>query len=223
MDSKRKTARQFATQYLQEDDPLGWFEALYSAAEGDEDIIPWADMHPNPSLVEWLESNHIRGTGKKAIKIGCGLGDDAEILAEKSFAVTAFDISTSAISWCRKRFPRSTVNYIIQDLFASPPSWNQAFDLVLEVYTLQVLPPELRAKAIEQIAGYVAPGGTLVVICRGREPEDDPGQMPWPVVKDELSLFEQQGLQEVSFEDFIDDENPPVRRFRAIYKRSNTL
>ena len=219
MDSKRKTARQFAKQYLQKDDPLGWFEALYSTAEGDEDIIPWADMHPNPNLVDWLDSNDISGTGKKALKIGCGLGDDAEILAERSFDVTAFDVSSTAIAWCRKRFPHSTVNYMIQDLFESPLSWNHAFDLVVEVYTLQVLPPELRANAIEQIAGYVAPGGTLVVVCRGREPKDDPGQMPWPVVRDELKGFEQQGMQEVSFEDFIDDENPPVRRFRVIYER----
>jgi SAM-dependent methyltransferase len=219
MDTKRKTARQFARKYLQKDDPLGWFEALYSAAEGDPNIVPWADMHPNPNFVDWLDSSHIIGTGKKALKIGCGLGDDAEILAERSFDVTAFDISSSAIAWCRKRFPLSSVNYIIQDLFESPLSWNQAFDLVLEVYTLQVLPPELRPSAIEQIAGYVAPGGTLLVICRGREPEDDPGQMPWPVMREELKGFEQQGLREVSFEDFIDDENPPVRRFRVIYER----
>ena len=219
MDSKRKTARQFARKYLQKDDPLGWFEALYSTAEGDQDIIPWADMHPNPNFVDRLDSNHIIGTGKKALKIGCGSGDDAEILAERSFDVTAFDISSSAIAWCRKRFPLSSVNYIIQDLFESPLSWNQAFDLVLEVYTLQVLPPELRPSAIEQIAGYVAPGGTLLVICRGREPEDDPGQMPWPVMREELKGFEQQGLREISFEDFIDNENPPVRRFRVIYER----
>ena len=219
MDSKRKTARQFARQFLEKDDPLGWFEALYSAAEGDEDIIPWADMHPNPSLVDWLDSNDVHGNGKKALKIGCGLGDDVEILVGRGFDVTAFDISASAIDWCRKRFPHSKVNYSIQDLFESPPSWDRAFDFVLEVYTLQVLPPELRTKAIELIARYTATGGTLLVICRGREPRDDPGQMPWPVMRNELKLFEQQGLQEVSFEDFLDDENPPVRRFRAVYQR----
>ncbi|HIJ56797.1 MAG TPA: class I SAM-dependent methyltransferase [Deltaproteobacteria bacterium] len=219
MDSKRKTARQFARQFLEKDDPLRWFEALYSAAEGDEDIIPWADMHPNPSLMDWLDINDIHGNGKRALKIGCGLGDDAEILAERGFDVKAFDISGSAIDWCRKRFPHSKVNYSIQNLFESPPSWDRAFDFVLEAYTLQVLPPELRLNAIEQIARYAAPGGTLLVICRGREPGDDPGQMPWPVMKDELTLFEQQGLREVSFDDFLDDENPPVRRFRAVYKR----
>ena len=219
MDSKRKTARRFARQFLENDDPLGWFEALYSAAEGDADIIPWADMHPNLSLVEWLDLNEIQGSGKRALKIGCGLGDDAEILAERGFDVEAFDISPSAIDWCRKRFPHSKVNYSIQNLFESPPSWDRAFDFVFELYTLQVLPPELRPKAIEQMARYVAAGGTLLVICRGREPVDDPGQMPWPVVRDELKLFVQQGLHNVSFDDFLDDENPPVRRFRAVYQR----
>ena len=218
MDSKRKTARQLARQFLEKDDPLGWFEALYATAAGEADTIPWADMHPNPSLVDWLDSNNISGNGKKALKIGCGLGDDAEILAEREFDVEAFDISASAIYWCRKRFPHSKVNYSIQNLFESPPSWDHAFDFVLEAYTLQVLPPELRPKAIEQIVRFVAPDGTLLVICRGREPGDDPGKMPWPLMKDELELFRQQGLQEISFDDFLDGENPPVRRFRAVYQ-----
>lgn len=219
MESKRKTARSLARQFLEKNDPLGWFEALYSIAAGDQDIIPWADMQPNPSFVHWLDANFIRGNGKKALKVGCGLGDDAEILADRDFDVTAFDISVTAIDWCRKRFPHSKVTYSVHDLFESPPAWDYGFDLVLELYTLQVLPPALRPKAIEKIARYVAPGGTLLVICRGREPEDDPGQMPWPVMKDELALFKQQGLQEVSFEDFLDEENPPVWRFRAVYRR----
>jgi hypothetical protein len=43
--------------------------------------------------------------------------------------------------------------------------------------------------------------------------------MPWPLKKDELSLFEAQGLRNVSFEDYKDKEDPPVRRFRVTYRR----
>jgi len=64
-----------------------------------------------------------------------------------------------------------------------------AFDLVVEIYTLQVLPPELRHTAMDRLAGLVAPSGTLLVICRGRDPDDDPGAMPWPLTRAELDAF----------------------------------
>jgi hypothetical protein len=66
------------------------------------------------------------------------------------------------------------------------------------------------------MAELVAPGGALVAIARGRDPDDPPGEMPWPLVPDELrELFA--GLELQRFEDFVDDENPPVRRLRATF------
>jgi ubiquinone/menaquinone biosynthesis C-methylase UbiE len=219
MDEERIKAREIAQKYLGEDDPLGWFEELYGLAERNTSIIPWADFVPNPSLIEWMDKYKITGNGRKAIKIGCGLGDDAEELANRGFEVTAFDISTTAINWCIERFPNSKVTYLVQDLFTMPACWNEAFDFVLESYTLQVLPFELRIKAIQEIAKLTALGGTLLVISRGREEADDKGKMPWPITKKELETFEHCGMKLKSFEDYIDNENPPVRRFRIVYKK----
>ncbi len=219
MESKRAKAREIAKQYLDRGNSTEWFEALYSAANGDANIIPWADMAPNPNLVSWLNRQKMSGDGKSALKIGCGLGDDAEELARRGFDVVAFDISETAIKWCNDRFPDSQVKYVVKDLFESPASWNNKFDFVLECYTLQVLPPELRNKAVARIAGFVALGGTLLVICRGRDPEDDSNKMPWPLTKNELDAFKKHGLTEISFEDYMDQEDPPVRRFRIEYHR----
>jgi hypothetical protein len=92
----------------------------------------------------------------------------------------------------------------------------RGFDFVLESYTLQVLPPELRPVAAGAIAGLLAPGGTLLVIARGRASHEDPGAMPWPLTPAELrGMFA--GLRLVRFDDFVDDEHPPVRRLRAEY------
>jgi hypothetical protein len=63
------------------------------------------------------------------------------------------------------------------------------------------------------------PGGTLLVMTRGRELRESEEKRPWPLTKDELSLFETQGLKEVSFEDDMDSEEPPVRQFRATKRR----
>lgn len=94
------------------------------------------------------------------------------------------------------------------------------FDFVFEAYTLQVLPPDIRATAIVKIADFVAPGGTLLVVTRARDAADPPGQMPWPLLRDELTLFSQ-SLQEAALEDYLDDEQPPVRRFRVEYRRDD--
>ena len=53
-------------------------------------------------------------------------------------------------------------------LFDTPKAWSHKFEFVLESYTLQVLPPDLRQKAIGAIADLVAEGGTLLIICRAR-------------------------------------------------------
>lgn len=216
---ERATARDIARRYLASGDALGWFEALYERAAGDATIIPWADLIPNPNVVTWLDHHQVAGAGREALKIGCGLGDDAEELARRGFRTTAFDISTSAIAWCRRRYPRSPVEYVVEDLFRAPSEWSGKFNFVLESYTLQVLPPSLRQAAIKHIAAFVAPYGTLLVVSRGREPADSQGKMPWPLTKEELTDFLRLGLQEVSFEEYLDDEDPPVRRFRAAYQR----
>jgi hypothetical protein len=91
-------------------DPLGWFETLYSDAKGATDRIPWADQKPNTHLVAWLNREKISGGGRSAIVVGCGLGDDAEELARRGFRVTGFDISSSAIGWAQQRFPESSVS-----------------------------------------------------------------------------------------------------------------
>ncbi len=213
----RQFARKLAKEFIDRGKPLDWFEALY--AEGDPSKIPWADLKVNPSFEEWLVRKKLQGDGKRALKVGCGLGDDAERLAELGFKVTAFDISPAAIGWCKKRFPESKVQYLIHDLFTPPLDWIGAFDFVLESYTLQVLLPNLRGRAIQRISDFVAPGGTLLVIARGRKPEEPVGEMPWPLVRTELKQFETQGLQEGNFEEYLDREDPPVRRFRVEYQR----
>jgi SAM-dependent methyltransferase len=112
------------------------------------------------------------------------------------------------------------VKYLPADLLAPPPDWSGKFDFVFEANTLQALPPDLRAVAITKIPDFLAPGGHLLVIARAREPLESAGEAPWPLTRQEFSAFQLAGLDELSFEDFLDQETPPVRRFRALCKRS---
>jgi len=63
------------------------------------------------------------------------------------------------------------------------------FDFVLEVYTLQALPQNLRLTAIPKIAKLVAADGTLLLITRARGEHEDPGALPWPLTRQDVDIF----------------------------------
>ncbi len=221
--------RQLSTEFYSRGDFTGWFESLYAQADGNFSIVPWADcaVNPwadcavNPWLIQWLQQWQVRGDNKSCLVIGCGLGDDTEYLAGLGFQVTAFDISLTAIGWCQQRFPNSTVNYQVTDLFIPPADWHHYFDLVIEIYTIQALPAQIRPDAIAKIGSFVADRGNLVVVCRGRNPEDPCENLPFPLTQLELTAFELTGLHQIGFEDFIDPitQSSPTRRFRITYQR----
>ena len=99
-ETQREIAREIAHKHLDSGDLLGWFEDLYSLADEESSIIPWADLKPNPNLIDCLNQNGDAHSGL-AINIGSGLGDDAEELSRYGFKTTAFDISASAIAMAR--------------------------------------------------------------------------------------------------------------------------
>jgi len=217
----RARARELAAEFHRKGDPTGWFESLYQEGEAGKSTVPWANLRPNPLLLDFWSAHPQQTAGKTALTIGSGLGDDAEQIATWGFHTTAFDISETAVRASRKRFPNSTVDCVTANLLEPPSTWRRTFDFVFEANTLQVLPAGLRPRATENIAGFLCPGGRLLVIARGREPSDPEGQMPWPLTRAELSAFTAAGLEQISFEDLLDFEDPAepaVRRFRALYR-----
>jgi SAM-dependent methyltransferase len=218
-DGHRANARRLCDAAISRGEPLAWFDELYSTASGDAATIPWADLEPNPNFVAWHRATRHDLQGKRCLKVGCGLGDDCEYMQAKGGIVTGFDISPTAIEWCRRRFPESNVTYSVADLFNPPKDWLGSFDFVLESYTLQVLPHGLQKLAVETISEFVVAGGTLLVICRARDDSSPRGEMPWPLTRSELSTFESCGLSLVACDEYDDHETPPVHRIRATYKR----
>jgi SAM-dependent methyltransferase len=206
-----------ARKHLRAGDPTGWFEPVYAAAGEGVTDVPWVDLAPNRHLVAWLEREGRRGAGQRAVVVGCGTGDDAELLRETGFDAVGFDIAPTAVAWARRRFPET--RFLVADLLALPAGLIGAFDLVFEAYTLQALPHAIRDEAIAGVASLVAAGGTLLVVTYGRAPEDEPGRLPWPLTRDELARFGALGLPEPRFADSRDDVEPERRRFRVEYTR----
>jgi len=220
----RQQARDLAREYLHRGSFLDWFEILYASAGDNPEVVPWADGRPNPHLVEWITEAGPPAPGSRAVVVGCGLGDDAEFLAARGLAVTAFDLAPSAVRWCRRRFPDTRVDYLVADLLNPPVHWHRRFDLVFEAYTLQSLPPDMLGRAVTAVVGLLAPRGRLLVVTRGRDESEPADGPPWPLTRAALRAFIEEGLAEVGFQDDLDGrEDPPVRRFRALYERRGDL
>ena len=98
-------------------DEFAWFDRLYREADGDAGAVPWASESICPAVAAYLATHP--GDGRAAV-VGCGIGDDAEAVADVGYETLGFDISSEAIAWCRRRFPETRVDYRVADLFDLP-------------------------------------------------------------------------------------------------------
>lgn len=214
----RSRVARLASAALERQDPKGWFEELYTAAQGDPDGVPWFDGLPNPLFLRWLEARAEPGSGRPALVVAMGLGDDSEELVRRGWDVTGFDISPTAVEWCRRLHPDSAARYQVADLTALPLDWSDRFDLVVEVYTLQALPSSLHGRCWQELARCLASDGRLVVVCRSCREDQRPDGPPWPLTRAQVEAACEAGLELVSLEEILDDQVPPVARILAEFK-----
>jgi SAM-dependent methyltransferase len=216
----RARARALAADAVAAGDAVGWFETLYAEAADGAAVVPWADLEPNPFLVPVVDAIPVRG---RAIVVGCGYGDDAAHLAGLGWEVTAFDVSPTSVAAANARWPGLPIAWETCDVLSPFRGWISGFDLVVEVYTVQCLPPgsDERARAIGAIASLVAPGGQLVVVARARgDDAEPPAAFPWPLTREEVEAFAAGGLTTVSITLNVDrSEDEPIGRWVAVFAR----
>ncbi len=219
-------ARRLSARALERDDATGWFEELYAEAARGAAVVPW-DVNQYQRLVaEWVR-RHGDGGGRTAVVVGCGTGQDAELVASLGYETTAFDIAPSAVSAARQRYPGSLVEYAVANLLELPATWQRGFDLVVESLTVQSLPLTLRVQAIAGVASLVGAGGTLLVVSGARPGPADATFLeagpPWPLDRAEVESFadpgETQPLEVDAVEFITDPASPNVRRWRAVFTR----
>ncbi len=203
-------------------DPLrrAWFEAVYALADNDPARVPWANLAPHPLSRAWVDFQARGVAGLRVLDVGCGLGDNAEHFSAAGAKVTAFDLVDRAVLWARRRFPQSEVEYLAADLFAPPPAWRGAFDLVHECYTLQALAPALLPRALGALADLLAPGGKLLLIARAGEENAAADGPPWPLPPSVFAEAQRQGLRALVIEDIAATAEVSIRHWRALLSRA---
>jgi SAM-dependent methyltransferase len=203
------------------------FEAIYRDAGGDPKKVPWAHRKPCPWLVSWLnaEAPALIRCGARVAVVGCGLGNDAVEMRERGYDVVAFDACPTAIHWAKQMHADHADMFVVADLLDMPARLRNRFDLVVEVHTLQALPPRHRGSLAMGMASMLSPrGGMLVAVCRGREPHVPLETLEGPpfafTVNELTALMEGCGLGAISrVDEFLDDNSPPVKRIRGVFRR----
>jgi len=213
----REQIFELARKTFEQGDPSSWFETLYADSNGATKNVPWADLRPNSHLEKWLEKN--KGASGKGLVVGCGLGDDAECVAQHGFQTTSFDVSKTAIEWCKKRFPQTKVNYRCENLFSTPSEWKHSFDFIFEGYTVQALPDRVREETIQGIVDLVAPKGKLLVVCTGRTGKYEFPGPPWPLLASEMEEYSKRGLHLDQLRELKEPNDPFPLTFVGLYHR----
>jgi SAM-dependent methyltransferase len=153
--------------------------------------------------------------------VGAGYGADAEHVASLGYQTTAFDISPAAVAATRERYADSAVDYRVADLLDLPEDLVGAFDLVVEIYTVQALHGSLRQGAVDGVRRLVAPGGTLFVVQIVREDGEEVGaEPPWLLDRAEMAALAGDGLVTESLDRLPNPTVPEARdRWRMVLTR----
>lgn len=125
---------------------------------------------PNPYLIR--ETSGL--TPGNALDAGCGSGAEAIWLASHGWRVTAADISSQALARAAEREAAGGARKCVQWVEADLSDWNPGtqFDLVMTHYAHPAMP---QLEFYDRIAGWVAPGGTLLIVGHLHKP-DSTGQ-----------------------------------------------
>lgn len=215
-DRGEQEERRLFSRSLAAGDPTGWFDELYAAGVAGRIQVPWSGSDAHPLLTEWTSESQLSGEGRAAVVVGCGLGADAEHIASLGFDTVAFDISPTAVRLAGERHPATSVRYVTADLLDPPAEWLGAFDLVVEIITVQALPDPPRRQAIN-VGRLVARGGTLLAIA-WRDGQAPPPP-PWPLSRDEINAFATDGLTPRRVESLTAAGTSFEQRWRARFRR----
>ncbi|MFL6100368.1 MAG: class I SAM-dependent methyltransferase [Actinomycetales bacterium] len=213
-------ADELAADAIAAGEPTAWFEQLYAEGVAGSTALAWDRETANPLMLQWFDEHQDlrEGSGKKAVVVGAGLGADAARVASLGYDTTAFDVSPTAVRLASERV--HGVHFQIADLFELPAEWRRSFDLVVEIYTVQALPRDLRTRAVAAVRDLLATGGTACVIQaslgRGDSADDGP---PWPFTRDEIDQFAGEGVELADLQPVASDGGPFATHWMATLTR----
>ena len=151
---------------------------------------------------EYLKSQNVPPTGK-LLDIGCGMGRNANWLANKGFSVSGVDISSVAIEEARQRALKLglSLDYQVANVSMKLSFTDESFDFIIDIVTNQLLSSvELRAYK-KEILRVLKPGGRFLLYTLDRSIDKGAQQLlrDFPGSEKNTYIIPQSGLMERTF------------------------
>jgi SAM-dependent methyltransferase len=126
--------------------------------------LPWERGKPREALVEVVEAGLV--APGKALDTCCGAGTNDIYLARKGFAVSAMDISPTAVGLAEETARRAGVEIDFRvGSFLDLPHASSVFDFVLDSGCFHHVQPQDREQYISEVRRVLGPGGKYLLIC----------------------------------------------------------
>jgi ubiquinone/menaquinone biosynthesis C-methylase UbiE len=105
--------------------------------------------------------------GATVMYMGAGSGGDALAAAKKGAHVTCLDISVKMLEGARSHFARAGEegDFVHADLFEYQPG--VPFDVVVANFIFDCMPASRLQVAVDCAAGFLRPGGTMMIVDTG--------------------------------------------------------
>jgi SAM-dependent methyltransferase len=131
--------------------------------------LPWDIGHPEPMLVDFIESGRI--SPGRALEVGCGTGNDARWLAGRGFDVLGVDVSPLAVEQANTKLAGAALRCRFQtlDILGDEPL-SGPFDFVFDRGCFHVFDEDdERARFAARVAAALAPGGVWLSLLGSTE------------------------------------------------------
>jgi SAM-dependent methyltransferase len=191
-----------------------------------ERYLAWSGERPSGPRLHYLaRALELIPPGADVLELGCGAGIPMTSALAESRHVTGVDISARQLELARHNVPAAT--FLQSDMTALdfPPA---SFDAVVAFYSLTHVPRNEQAPLLEQVRGWLRPGGVFVA---SMGVEDDPGgvERDWLGVDMYFSHFgaranrrlvERAGMEIVSADIAAEPEDRHDARFLWVIARA---
>lgn len=127
--------------------------------------VSWSSNVSTPIVMEVIEKYNINHS-QRLLEIGCGEGRDSRTVLEHGFQLTATDISSEAIAYCKEKMPEYENQFSVLDCLSD--ELDEKFDFLFAIAVVHMLvPDEDRDGFYRFIRSHLTAGGIALICTMG--------------------------------------------------------
>lgn len=139
------------------------YEERYKTAHAQG--VSWASSVSTPIVMEVIDKYGISHS-QRLLEIGCGEGRDSRTVLEHGFQLTATDISSEAIAYCKEKMPEYENQFSVLDCLSD--ELDEKFDFLFAIAVVHMLvPDEDRDGFYGFIRSHLTAGGIALICTMG--------------------------------------------------------